>query len=274
MPLTISSATQHARLARRRALRVRNKGILHLNGYISSISRLDRKTRSRVVRTRAADDDGDAARSMLNLAMSTPGNSSALWNALIDYGAEIDEVLISEMCAAGNAPAVRCLIARTEKSTPGDSRSVLRLSGDQMCKAIRSGSDRTVKYAANHVARCRKEMTAAEWRRVSVGLFPLHEAVRSGTTKMLLDLLRARADTRSVDDSTMLMHTPLQEATTRERWDMAAALVAFMREDDTVRDWEGLLAERSSVSSSTAPWRVEDCYARIEPHRIATERGE
>ncbi|KAK3253394.1 hypothetical protein CYMTET_37393 [Cymbomonas tetramitiformis] len=208
--------------------------------------------------------------------MFTSGNSSALWTVLADYGAVIDDVLLSEMCAAGNAPAVRFLLARTERPTIGDSRRVLRVSGDQMRKAIRSESDRTVMHAATHVARCREGMTPAEWRRIRVDRLPLHEAVRSGTTKMLLDLLRAGGDTRSIDEgragdhpdeSTMMMHTPLQEATARERWPMAASLVAFMREEDAVRDWEELLAERSSFASSTAPSCVLDCYARIEPYR-------
>ncbi|KAK3285869.1 hypothetical protein CYMTET_6544 [Cymbomonas tetramitiformis] len=179
------------------------------------------------------DDDGDggAARSLLNLAMITPGNSPTLWTALVDYGADSDEeALLSEMCARGNAAAVRYLLTRTEEPTiAGDSRRVLRVSPDQMRKAI---SDR---------------------------------------------MLRAGADTRSIGEEeggdvrgaeTMMMHTPLQEATARGRWEMAAALVAFMNEDDVVRDWEGLLAERSSiVSPSTASSRVSEYYARVAPYR-------
>ncbi|KAK3243777.1 hypothetical protein CYMTET_37363 [Cymbomonas tetramitiformis] len=224
------------------------------------------------MRTRVGDGDSDEAHSLLNLAMITPGNSPTLWTALVDYGADVDEeALLSEMCARGNASAVRYLLARTEEpTTAGDSRRFLRVSSDQMRKAIRSGSDLTVEHVVGYVTRRRKGMTRAEWMRKRVDCLPLHEAVRSGTRAMLVEMLRAGADTRSIDEG-MMMHTPLQEATARERWDMAAALVAFMNEDDVVRDWEGLLAERSSVSPSTSPSRVVDYYACIAPHRSLTD---
>eukprot|EP00854_Cymbomonas_tetramitiformis_P025826 gene25826-31600_t len=58
---------------------------------IASDTSRARNTQTRVMRARVGDGDGDAARSLLNLAMITPGNSPTLWTALVDYGADSDE---------------------------------------------------------------------------------------------------------------------------------------------------------------------------------------
>ncbi|KAK3289653.1 hypothetical protein CYMTET_2923 [Cymbomonas tetramitiformis] len=166
------------------------------------------------MRARVGDGDGDAARSLLNLAMITPGNSPTLWTALVDYGADSDEeALLSDMCARGNASAVRYLLARTEEpTTAGDSRRVLRVSFDQMRKAIRSGSD-----------------------------------------------LTGEGDDGA---DTMMMHTPLQEATARGRWEMAAALVAFMNEDDV-----------SEAEASTSGELDNSSRPALETARIAASNS-